>query len=283
MNATDRNRCAPQAGFTLMELLVVILIIGLLAGMLVPSVNAARIAAKNVKCRTLINTLDSALHMFKAETNLGRVYPPSEWRVNPIPFIDHPGGNPYENVDPSISFTVAYGAHTLVWALAGADLTGTPGFAGNLADLYDPNPAGTPPARRYGPFVDVSKIAIKTVEQSAFAKHQNFSRFGQSDTDLPVFVDAFNMPILYYRANIGQANINNIYFVTHNVPFTDPMTTPQLFERIIDDRPFAGDRVHNQDTFLLMSAGPDKDYVGDGPGYTGWVDNIANFPVESPP
>ena len=281
MNATDRNGCPPQAGFTLMELLVVIVIIGLLAGMLVPSVNAARIAAKNVKCRTLINTLDSALHMFKAESRLGRVYPPSEWRVNPIPFIDHPGGDPYENVDPSINFTVAYGAHTLIWALAGADLTGTRGFGDvdtPLDAVYDDANAH----RSYGPFVDVSKIAIKTVEQSAFSKHPNFSRFGQSDTRLPVFVDAFNMPILYYRANIAQANISNIYFVTHNEPFTYPMNRPEFVDRIRDDRPFVGSRVHNQDTFLLISAGPDKDYVGDSPGYTAWVDNIANFPVESP-
>ncbi len=279
MNATDRNGCPPPAGFTLMELLVVILIIGLLAGMLVPSVNAARIAAKTVKCQTLINTLDSALHMFKAESRLGRVYPPSVWSTAPVPWLNLPGGNPYDNMPPpdNYSFSIAYGAHTLVWGLAGPFLTGTRGFGDvntPLNDVYNDANA----FRSYGPFVDVSKIAIKTAEQSAFANHSNYTKLGQrSNTKLPVFVDAFNMPILYYRADIAWVgkNIDRIHSRTDNEPFTDPMDQTAFIKRIKDNRDFAGDRVHNQDTFLLMSAGPDRDYAG-------WIDNIANFPVKSP-
>ncbi|MCK4276721.1 MAG: hypothetical protein KAX78_09415, partial [Phycisphaerae bacterium] len=210
--------------------------------------------------------------------------PPSWWPVNPTAFMNLPGGNPYANMPPpdNYSFTLAYGAHTLVWGLAGPFLTGTKGFGDvntPLDAVYDDANAH----RSYGPFVDVSKIAIKPLDETAFENHPNYSKVPTDVRDLPVFVDAFNMPILYYRANIGQTQINNIYFVTHNEPFTNPMKRPQLFDRIRDNRPFAGDRVHNQDTFLLISAGLDKDYVGDRPEYTAWIDNIANFPVESPP
>ncbi len=66
-------------GFTLFELLTVIAIIGVLAGLLLPALGKARERAKIAKCVTTIASLQTALSMYSVDYG---VYPPSTSNEN---------------------------------------------------------------------------------------------------------------------------------------------------------------------------------------------------------
>ena len=75
----DSSARPPRFGFTLVEILVVIVIIGILAGLAIPAVNGAIIKARNTATKVEIDILEQALETYKL--NYGD-YPPdfSDWR-----------------------------------------------------------------------------------------------------------------------------------------------------------------------------------------------------------
>lgn len=54
-----------RTGFTLVELLMVVAIIAVLAGLLIPLIGYAKSAAKNAKCEAQLGTIKAALALFK--------------------------------------------------------------------------------------------------------------------------------------------------------------------------------------------------------------------------
>jgi general secretion pathway protein G len=69
------NVAGNRRGFTLIELMVVIVILGILAGLIVPKIMSRPEQAKKVKARMLIESISTALHLYKLDNGM---YPTTE-------------------------------------------------------------------------------------------------------------------------------------------------------------------------------------------------------------
>ncbi len=205
-----RSRAVSAAAFTLIELLTVISIIVLLAGILVPAINSARLQAKASSTRGTMHAISQGCELFHNE--FGK-YP-----------VSH-GKNPFEGETSTIYLS---GAQWLVLQLCGADLGGyvlpTTDNDSNGDGKIDENDwlnwySATPTRKfsRVNPYVTATgdlamppKQFHKVKSFTALAPpelrdtDQSGSAGGSSDWNngrVPFFVDKFGYPILYYVAN----------------------------------------------------------------------------------
>lgn len=223
---------ARRSAFTLIELLTVIFIIGLLVGILIPTLNMARIAAKSANTQSLLRTIDSALEMFRQENerdfSATRGYPPSfaHPKIRGHSFNPYQGQYPFhlsQGSNPRI-----YGAHWLAIMLLGPDAQGyvkastvPPALRSQPYKWYSPDPRGDNSGilDRASLYLDPDKIPLmKTSDlvagfENSGDRNKLFPDWGSSPADgmreLPVIVDPFDQPILYYAASAfgGKRNM----------------------------------------------------------------------------
>ncbi|MGE3182656.1 MAG: type II secretion system protein [Phycisphaerae bacterium] len=205
------RQSGPRPAFTLVELLVVIAIIALLIGIAVPSISAARSAAKKVATLATIKGLGEGCEAFNGEFNR---YPKSNDR----------GGNPFfAGNNATLS-----GAQWLTIQLSGPDFEGYVDWRDPKANArgttqgidhndwqawYGLDSTGEYRGLRVGPYVTADSSNTMTPER-LLQEGTRAITLSESIADerdvpflakkLPYYQDRWNNPILYYAANVGS-------------------------------------------------------------------------------
>ena len=121
MNTENRQRVrttlAGQSGFTLIELMVVMVILGILAGLIVPRIMDRPEEARRTKAAIQIQSIEQALKLYKLDNQR---FPTAEQglkalvtkpAVNPVPpnwkpylekLPNDPWGRPYQYLNPGV-------------------------------------------------------------------------------------------------------------------------------------------------------------------------------------
>ena len=111
--AENRHIQNPIFGFTLVELLVVITIIGILISLLLPAVQAAREAARHMQCKNNLKQIALALHGYHAIHDTlpyaapfagGLLWPGGTWPTMILPQLEQQGL--YDQIDFNDYITV---------------------------------------------------------------------------------------------------------------------------------------------------------------------------------
>ncbi len=234
-------RSAGRSAFTLIELLTVILILGVLIAILVPSMSAARAAGKDASTAGTLSAIQTALEAFKDEH--GKTfprsggYPPSFMHPNLYDRDNQPVFTMAQGANGRFPFLAGYpkvyGAHYLSAMLMGVDRQGyvrrsdvPPDLLGQPERWYtvlDDQGTLLPRAASY---LDASRVRlIRTDELPGAYNPVHFPNW-EMMKHLPVIADAHDRPVLYYvphRHGSLQNMMEWYYSPTNHYPDGPPI------------------------------------------------------------
>ncbi len=161
-----KSRLARSGGFTLVEMLVVIMIIIVLVGLLLPALNIAMTHATKNRMAGDINTLSAGLEAYRSDQ---RTYPQ----------LDYTDATIMSNAYPA--------SVLLCWALIGPSAAVADGAAG-------PGFTTIPNGQVYGPYVEPSQFKMALDPQGTVTTTE----------PTPFYIqDRYGHPILYFKAFMG--------------------------------------------------------------------------------
>jgi prepilin-type N-terminal cleavage/methylation domain-containing protein len=289
-----------KAGFTLVEILTTIAVIGILLAFLVPALTQVQKAAEKAKQKAQFSAIEIALEAVYTDTG---DYPPSAWDTAQYGNYAAP-----QRLAEAIIGQDGFGLHkNTVWH-ANKTSDGNVMAVDKSNALYAPD--GTvDKAERHGPYLELESanaVLLSTLYGSAAVTASGL-------VDSYVLVDTYKItkntatgkmigsPILYYRANTswtsheygiidtGSPVLNKIYSVYDAIGspassgFTKllaPLSTDAtahpistnpgwFYERTANPNFTTPARPYRSDSFILHSAGPD--------GLYGNADDVFNF------
>jgi prepilin-type N-terminal cleavage/methylation domain-containing protein len=215
-----------RLGFTLVELLTVIIIIGILVGILIPTITHIRRTAYNTGVEAQIGALRQAIDQYYADfhaypgpvsnqvmgTGLGPADPNYIYMASTVPAVPAP---------PAILVTNLTGPENLVLGLIGGltNYQGAPNAVYVNAGInYNPLLVGTGATslntglpKKFGTYIDTGDLSSafnSTTKNGMYS--DSVVPGGIADSPVPEILDRFpnKMPILYIRASVGATMYN---------------------------------------------------------------------------
>ena len=252
-------------GFTLVEVLVVISIIGLLVGLLLPAINAARRRAKMTAIKTEMTQLALALEDFRNKVGGGQYPPDGTNGQDVLRFLKAAFPRAAWGNGVTVPTNITPDTALCFWLGGAQDASGAfIGFSANPANPFDGSQSRIPISYEFDKTTNATRFFSKGPiagpsnpgGNTNWALWQYFPLNGKDIT--------YNSPFVYFKAVAGQYTASSAI----TLPSGSSLPAPTVFAYKDSITPAA---FINPKTYQLLCAGLDGRYGkttdGNGPLY----------------